>query len=72
MYFAPSHPYTHTQLLAFYDNIMMDKSLTNVVSLKMLGETVGRNIVSVLTIGSGKKQLKDCKIVWIFGRQHPG
>lgn len=25
-----------------------------------------------MTIGSGKKQIKDCSVVWVLGRQHPG
>lgn len=52
----------------------MNKSLlnSNIVTLKTICETVGRNSVNVLTIGSGKKAIKDCKIVWVFGRQHPG
>ena len=72
VYFAPSYPYTHTQLLKYYETVMLNKSLHHLVSLKLVSETVGRNSVNVMTIGSGKKPIKDCKVVWIFGRQHPG
>lgn len=72
VYFAPSHPYTHSQLLAYYDSIMLNQAISHIVALKTVAETVGRNTVNVLTIASGKRALKDCKIVWIFGRQHPG
>jgi hypothetical protein len=51
---------------------MAEHSLANYVSLKTVIETVGRNSISVVTIGTGKRQIKDCSVAWIMGRQHPG
>ena len=51
---------------------MAEYSLANFISLKTVTETVGRNSISVVTFGTGKKQIKDCSVAWIMGRQHPG
>lgn len=53
---------------------MLNKSLIplNIVSLKIVCESVGRNTVNYLIIGSAKRSIKDYKVVWVFGRQHPG
>lgn len=37
---------------------MAEYSLANFISLKNVIETVGRNNISVVTIGTGKKQIK--------------
>jgi len=51
---------------------MAEYSLSNFVSVKTVTETVGRNSITVVTVGTGKKLIKDCSVVWILGRQHPG
>jgi hypothetical protein len=51
---------------------MTTYSLSNFISIKTVSETVGRNSLTIITLATGKKHIKDCNIVWILGRQHPG
>jgi len=51
---------------------MAEYSLSNFFTLKHVVETVGRNSISVLTFGTGKRHIKDCKVCWVLSRQHPG
>lgn len=51
---------------------MLMHSIDSVISVKSVVETVGRNSVNVVTIGTGRKPIQDCAVAWVLGRQHPG
>jgi hypothetical protein len=72
VYFAPVHPYTYSQLTEYFDGIMSQYSLANFISIKTVAETVCRNSITVVTFGTGKRHIKDCNVLWVVGRQHPG
>ena len=71
VYFAPSYPYTYTQLLYHMDGLLANREYQNFLSIKLLCETVGKNAVNLISISTGKQAIKDSKIVWILARQHP-
>jgi hypothetical protein len=53
------------------DGLLMEKKYSNFISIKKLCETVGKNAINLITISTGKQAVKDSKIIWILGRQHP-
>lgn len=66
------HPYTYTQLTEYFNNLVAEYSLAQFVSIKAVTETVGRNSISVVTLGTGRKPIKECSVAWVIARQHPG
>lgn len=53
------------------DSLLANRLYANFLSIRMLSETVGKNVVNLISISAGKKAVKESKIVWILGRQHP-
>lgn len=53
------------------DSLLAEKKYADVLSIKKLCETVGKNVINLISISTGKQTLKDCKIIWIVARQHP-
>ena len=51
--------------------MLANKTYQPFLSIKKLCETVGKNTINIITIGTGRKAVQDCKIIWILGRQHP-
>lgn len=72
VYFAPTHPYTFTQLTQYFDSIIENPNLSKIVSIKPVTETIGKNPVSIVTVSSGEQQIAESKVIWVIGRQHPG
>ena len=53
------------------DSLLAEKKYSDVLSIKKLCETVGKNVINLISISTGKQTLKDSKIIWIVARQHP-
>ena len=53
------------------DGLISNKKYANILSIKKLCETVGKNTINLVSISTGKQTLKDSKIIWIIARQHP-
>lgn len=42
------------------------------ICIKPIVETIGGNMMNVITISSGRHEIEKSKVVWIVARQHPG
>ena len=71
MLFAPSYPYTYSQLLHFLDGLLANKQYQHCLSIRKLCESAGKNAVNLVSISTGRSTSGERKVVWILGRQHP-
>ena len=71
VHFAPSYPYTYTQLLHFMNSLLNNKTYQPFLSIKKICETPAKNTVNLISISTGKRAIQDTKVIWILGRQHP-
>jgi hypothetical protein len=54
------------------DGLLTKKMDKNCICIKRICETVGKNSVNIVTVSNGRRSIKDCRVVWVIGRQHPG
>lgn len=58
-------------MTTYFENLYYQPDYRKCFSVKTLCETLGKNKVNLVTIGTGVKPVEECKVVWILARQHP-